>query len=181
MTERRGSGSRPGGVVLRLSVIKSRFVFPDGVSLPPGWGWRPRCCGRGGSAALTSDWGCLSPLASLAQMGERPIEDREVEGSIPSGSTRDSVTADSAWPPLRGRASVDGLTGRAPDSKSGRSRFESWSACCECGLGLWPVVVLAVKVSGPLQNRARGGSPIRQETTHSKCVQCGFESRSPYL
>ena len=34
--------------MLRLSVIKSCFVFPDGVSLPPGWGkaatvlWSPR-------------------------------------------------------------------------------------------------------------------------------------------
>ena len=27
---------------------------------------------------------------------------------------------------------------------------------------------------------SRGGSPIRQETAHSKCVQCGFESRSPH-
>ena len=47
--------------MLRLSVIKSCFVFPDGVSLPLGWGWRPRCCGRGGRVALTSDWGRLSP------------------------------------------------------------------------------------------------------------------------
>ena len=54
--------------MLRLSVIKSCFVFPDGVSLPLGWGWRPRCCGRGGRVALTSDWGRLSLFGPVAPL-----------------------------------------------------------------------------------------------------------------
>ena len=66
--------------MLRLSVIKSRFVFPDGVSLPPGWGWRPRCCGRWGRGC-----GCV-PVRSLAQLVERPDEVGEVAGSSPAGS-----------------------------------------------------------------------------------------------
>lgn len=71
--------------MLRLSVIKSRFVFPDGVSLPPGWdeatvlwSWR-----EGGP-----DIRLGLPLAvwSLAQLVERPVEAGEVAGSSPAGS-----------------------------------------------------------------------------------------------
>ena len=69
--------------MLRLSVIKSRFGFPDGVSLPPGWGWRPRCCGRGGGRS----WhliGAASRRSVFSSVEERPDEVGEVAGSSPA-------------------------------------------------------------------------------------------------
>ena len=81
--------------MLRLSVIKSCFGFPDGVSLPPGW---------------------------------------------------DEATV--LW---------------------------SWR---ECGPGLWPVVALTVKVSGPLQNRVTPIGEIgRRDGFKFRCLRaCRFES-----
>ena len=48
----------------------------------------------------------------------------------------------------------------------------------ECGLGLWPVVVLAVKVSGPLQSRVTPIGEIgRRDGLKSRCLRaCRFES-----
>ena len=65
--------------MLRLSVIKSCFVFPDGVSLPPGWGKAHSVVrwGRGRSRRL--------PERSLAQLVERPAETGEVARSSRAG------------------------------------------------------------------------------------------------
>ena len=79
-----------------------------------------------GGGRFESCGGSFTPLAQLVE--QRPFKSR-VDGSSPSGGTQGSATADSALPPLRGCACVDGLVAKTPDSKSGRPRFESWSAC----------------------------------------------------
>ena len=71
--------------MLRLSVIKSCFGFPDGVSLPLGWGKAHSVVRCGDAQQGGNSLSASRRERSLAQLVERPAETGEVARSSRAG------------------------------------------------------------------------------------------------